>query len=92
MGPLNEISHVFYHLLTQLTLVGLMVKVSKCKLWNPLGISLGIKILQGYTLVTYGLCILGVLMGSQDFATHFLDEILSQNVAQINNLPLLGDA
>ncbi len=32
---------------------------------------------QRCTLVTYGLCILGVLMGSQNFAMHFLDEVSS---------------
>jgi hypothetical protein len=31
-------------------------------------------------------------MGSQDFAMHFLDEVLSQNVVHIDDLPLLGDA
>ncbi len=35
VGPLSEIIYVFDHLLTQLTLVGLRVKVSKCKLWSP---------------------------------------------------------
>jgi hypothetical protein len=77
MVLMNEITYAFDHLLTQLALVGLKVKVSKCKLWNPLGISLGIKIFQGYILVTNGLHILGVPMGSQDFVTHFLDEVLS---------------
>jgi ABC-type nitrate/sulfonate/bicarbonate transport system permease component len=76
VGPLSEIIHVFYHLSTQLTQVGLKVKVSKCKPWNPSGISTCIEIPRGYTLVIDGLCILGVLMGSQDFATHFLDEVL----------------
>jgi hypothetical protein len=65
--------------------------MSKCKFWNPLGISLSIKIFHGYTLVTDGLHILGVSMGSQDFATHFLDEILSQDMVHINDLPFLGD-
>jgi len=64
VGPLNEITFVFDHLSTQLSLVGLRVKVSKCKLWSPLRIFLGIEILQGYTLITNGLCILGVPMGS----------------------------
>jgi hypothetical protein len=36
-----------------------------------------VKIPHGFTLVTNGLCILGVLMGSQNFVTHFLDEVLS---------------
>jgi hypothetical protein len=31
-------------------------------------------------------------MGSQDFATHFLDEALFQDVTHINDLPLLQDA
>jgi len=31
-------------------------------------------------------------MDSQDFATHFLDEILSQNVVHIDDFPLLGNA
>jgi hypothetical protein len=31
-------------------------------------------------------------MGSQDFAMHFLDEVLSQDVAHIDDLSLLGDA
>jgi hypothetical protein len=31
-GPMNEIIHAFDHLSTQLTLVGLRVKVSRCKL------------------------------------------------------------
>jgi hypothetical protein len=43
-------------------------------------------------LVTYGLCILGVLVGFQTFATHFLDETLLQNMAHIDDLPFLGDA
>jgi hypothetical protein len=92
VGPMSEITCAFDHLLTQLALVGLRVKVSKCKLWSPLGISPSIDIPQSYILVTYGLCILGVPMSSQDFATHFLDEALSQNVAHIDDLPFLGDA
>ncbi len=91
MGPLNEITHAFDHLSTQLTLVGLRVNVSKCKLWGPSRISPSIKIPQGYTLVTYGLHIFGVPMGFQDFAMHFLDEVLSHDVAHIENLHLLGD-
>jgi hypothetical protein len=43
MGPLNEITRIFDHLLTQLTLVGFRVKMSKCKFWSPSGISLGIE-------------------------------------------------
>jgi hypothetical protein len=62
MGPMNEITHVFDHLLTQLALVGLKVKVLKCKLWSPLGFSPSIKIPHGYILVSNGLCILSVLM------------------------------
>jgi hypothetical protein len=88
---MNEITHTFYHLSTQLTLVGLRVKVSKCKLWNPSRISPSIEILQGCTLVTNGLHILGTPMGSQDFAMHFLDKALFQYVVHINDLPLLGD-
>jgi hypothetical protein len=47
------------------------------------------KIPQSSTFVTNGLRILGVLMGFQDFAMHFLDEVLSQDVAHIANLPRL---
>jgi hypothetical protein len=65
--------------------------VSKCKLWNPSSIFPSIKIPQGYTLVIDGLRILGVLVGSQDFAMHFLDEVLFQNVTHINDLPFLGN-
>jgi len=61
MGTMSEIVFAFDHLLIQLTLVGLKVKVSKCKLWSPYG--LGINIPHGYILVTNGLCILGVPMG-----------------------------
>jgi hypothetical protein len=46
VGLMNEISHAFNHLLTQLALVGLRVKVAKCKLWNPSGFSPGMKIFQ----------------------------------------------
>jgi hypothetical protein len=77
VGPMNEVTRAFDHLSTQLTLVGLKVKVSKCKLWSPLKISPNIEIPQGYTLVLNGLRILGVSMGTQDFATHFLDKVLS---------------
>jgi hypothetical protein len=31
-------------------------------------------------------------VGFQDFAMHFLDEVLSQDVVHINDLPLLGNA
>jgi hypothetical protein len=62
--PVNEIIHVFDHLLTQLTLVGLRFKASKFKLWNPSRISPCIEIPQGSTLVTNGLCILDVQMAS----------------------------
>jgi hypothetical protein len=91
MGPMNEITHTFYHLSTQLTLIGLRVKVSKCKRWNPSRIFPSIEILQGCTLVTNGPCILGAPMGSQNFAVHFLDKALFQYMAHINDLPLLGD-
>jgi len=30
-------------------------------------------------------------MGSQNFATHFLDEVLLQDMAYIDDFPLLGD-
>jgi hypothetical protein len=43
------------------------------------------------TLVTNCLRILGVLVGFQDFATHFLDETLFQGMTHIDDLPLLGD-
>ncbi len=58
--------------------------MSKCKLWSPLGLFPGKEITHGYTLVVDGLCILGVLMGFQNFATHFLNEVLSQDMAHIN--------
>jgi hypothetical protein len=35
---------------------------------------------------------LGVPTSFQDFATHFLDENLSHDVAHIDDLSLLGDA
>jgi len=35
---------------------------------------------------------LGVPVGFQDFATHFLDDVLFQDVAHIDDFPLLGDA
>jgi hypothetical protein len=66
--------------------------VLKCKLWNPSRISPDIEIPQGCTLVSNGLYILGVPMGTQNFTTHFLDEVLFQNVVYINDLLLLGDA
>jgi hypothetical protein len=81
----------FDHLLTQSTLVGLRVKLSKCKLWSPLGFSLSIEILHGHSLVIDGLCILGVLVGFQNFVTYFLDKILSQDAVHINDLFLLGN-
>jgi hypothetical protein len=31
-------------------------------------------------------------MSSQNFATHFLDEVLSYNMMHINDLPFLGNA
>jgi hypothetical protein len=40
----GKIILAFEHLSTQLTIIELKVKVSKCKLWNPSGIFLGIKI------------------------------------------------
>jgi hypothetical protein len=90
VGPMGEIICAFGHLSTQLSLVGFKVKMSMCKLWNPSRIFPGIRIHQHYIFVTDGLCILGVPMGSQDFATHFLDGALSQDVAYINDLLLLG--
>ncbi len=72
-----EIACAFDHLSTQITLVGLRAKVSKCKLWSPSRIFPSIIFFQGYTLVIDGLHILGVFLGSQDFAMHFLDEVLS---------------
>ncbi len=63
VGPLSDITCAFDHLSTQLALVGLKVKVLKWKIWSPLGICLGIKIPQSYTLVRNDLHILGVPMG-----------------------------
>ncbi len=42
-------------------------------------------------MVTNGLHILGVLMGSHDFTMHFLDEVLFQDMAHINDFFSLGD-
>jgi hypothetical protein len=50
--------------------------MSKCKFWSPSVIFPRIKIPYGYILITYGLHILGVPMGFQDFAQQFLDETL----------------
>ncbi len=77
MGPMNVITRAFDHLLTQLTLVGLKVKVSKCKFWNLLKIFPSMDIPQGCILITNGLSILVVLLGFQNFAPIFLDEVLS---------------
>jgi hypothetical protein len=66
--------------------------VSKCKLWSPSRISPTTYIPQGCTLVIDGLHIFGVLVGFQDFVRHFLDDVLSQDVAHIDDLPFLGDA
>ncbi len=66
--------------------------MSKCKLWNPSRIFLGIEILKGYTLVIDGLCSLGVLIGFQIFVTHFLDEVLSYDAVHMDDLLLLGNA
>jgi len=73
VGLLSEIILTFDHLSTQLTLVGLRIKVLKCKVWNPSNISSSKEIPQSYTLVTNGLRILGLTpkMGFQDFVTHF---------------------
>ncbi len=91
MGPMNEIIRAFDHLSTQLALIGLTIKMAKCKLWNPSWNYPCIKILLGYTLVTNGLGILCLPMRSQDFSTHFLDEVLSQDVVHIDDLPFLGN-
>ncbi len=53
-GAYSEITHAFDHFSTQLALVGLRVKVLKCKLWSPLGIFPSIKVFQGCILVTNG--------------------------------------
>jgi len=66
--------------------------VSKCKLWNPSRIFPCTKIIQGCILVIDGLCILGVLVGSQNSTIHFLDEVLFQDMVHIDDLPLLGNA
>jgi hypothetical protein len=87
MGPMNEITCAFDHLLTQLTLVGLKLKMSNYKLWSPLMISPSIKILWGCILFIDALRILGVPMGFQNFVTHFLDEVLSYYVVHINDFP-----
>jgi len=47
---------------------------------------------QGYTLVKNGLWILGVLVGFSNFATHFLEEVLFQDMVHIDDLFFLGDA
>jgi hypothetical protein len=54
-------------------------------------ISSNIEILQSYILVIDDLHILGVLVGSQDFVMHFLDEVLSLNVPHIDDFYFLGD-
>jgi hypothetical protein len=79
MGPFGDIIFASNHLLTQLALIGLKIKVLKFKLWSSLGISLGITISQCCILIIEGLCIMGVgaSMGFQDFVIIFLDEALS---------------
>ncbi len=66
----------------------LKVKVSKCKFSSPKIFS-SIKILQDYILVTNGLHILGVPMGSQNFVMYFLEDVFSQDVTHIDDFSLL---
>jgi hypothetical protein len=47
MRSMNEISRAFDHISTQLAQIGLKVKVSKCKFWNPLRTFPSINIFQG---------------------------------------------
>ncbi len=66
MGHTNEITHTFDHLLMQLALIGLKVKVLKCKFWSPSRISPSLEIFQGLNgciLVINGLHILGLSLG-----------------------------
>jgi hypothetical protein len=88
---MNEFSYPFDHLSTQVAQVGLRVKMSKCKILGLSGISPSIEIFHGYILIIDGLHILGVLVSSQDFAMHFLDEVLFHDMVHINDLPLLRD-
>jgi hypothetical protein len=53
---------------------------------------LSINIPWGCTLVINDLHILGMPMGSQDFALHFLDETLCQDVVHIDDIFLLRNA
>jgi hypothetical protein len=88
MGPMNKIIPTFDHILTQLVLVKLKVKVSKCKFWSQRIFS-SIEIFQNYILVTNGLHILGVPVGSQNFVMHFLDDVFFLNVMHVDDLSLL---
>ncbi len=88
----EKIVRAFDHLLTQLAIVRLKVKVSKCKLWSPSGISLGIKIPQGCILVMNWLMYFRCANGFSRLYHTFLDEVLSQDVVHINDLLLLGNA
>jgi hypothetical protein len=87
MGPINKIIFTF-DILTQLALIEFKFKVSKCKFWSP-NIFSSIEIPQYYILVTNGLRILGVPMGSQNFVMHFLDDVFSHDVMYIDDLSLL---
>jgi hypothetical protein len=77
---MSKIFFAFDHLLTQVALVGIKVKVSKCKLWSPSRISSSIEIPHGYTLVIDGLRILGVPVDFEDFVMHISNEALSQDM------------
>jgi hypothetical protein len=65
------------------TLVGLRVKMQLLKFT--------IKIFQSYTLITYGLHILNVLVSSKYFVAHFVNEVLFHNMAYIDHFLLMGD-
>ncbi len=92
IGFMSEISCAFDHLSTQLAQVGFKIKVSKCKFWSLSRISLSTEIPYGCTLVINGLRILGVPVGSQDFAMHFWLRFYFKMWRILMNFPLLGDA
>ncbi len=86
MGPMIEIVLAFNRLMTQLILVGLKVKVSKCKLWSPFKHKDSSKLHFGHRWLTHFGCASGFLK----LCHMFFYGTLYQDVVHIDHLSLLG--
>ena len=91
VGPPARMVEAFLHFVVPLALLGLRVQPSKCVAWSRSGLEAFIVLLEGVNHATDRIRLLGVPLGTKEYAGDLLSSALEEDRRGLDQLQHLGD-